>query len=161
MPLTRSALMARVGPKDTTPEFVVRRLLHRLGYRFLLHRRDLPGTPDIVFPRRKKVIFVHGCFWHRHPGCRAASTPKTRVDFWARKFYENVARDARKTEALEAEGWGVAVVWSCETRNVEILALNLSAFLGPTNLSSEEAIQHRESLSRDSLHHSTSSKVPQ
>ena len=135
-PLTRSELMARVGPKDTTPELAIRRLLHRLGYRFQLHRHDLPGTPDIVFQGRRKVIFVHGCFWHRHPGCKAASTPKTRVDFWAQKFHENVARDARKTKTLEAEGWGVAIVWSCETKNIEPLASKLSAFLGPSKLSS-------------------------
>lgn len=140
MPLSRSALMARVGPKDTTPELVVRRLLHRLGYRFRLHWRELPGTPDIVFPKRRKVIFVHGCFWHRHPGCREASTPKTRVDFWTRKFDANVARDARKTSALEAKGWEVNVVWSCETRHTEILAGQLSSFLGPANFNSAGAI---------------------
>lgn len=139
-PLARSALMARVGPKDTTPELAVRRLLHRLGYRFRLHRRELPGSPDLVFQGRRKAIFIHGCFWHRHPGCKAASTPKTRADFWVRKFEDNIARDARNTAALEADGWRVAVVWSCETRNVETLTIKLSAFLGPTNLSSEDTI---------------------
>jgi DNA mismatch endonuclease, patch repair protein len=132
-PLARSKLMGRIGPKDTTPELVVRRLLHRLGYRFRLHRGDLPGTPDIVFQGRRKVIFVHGCFWHRHSGCKAASTPKTRVDFWLRKFRENVARDAKSTAALEAEGWDVAIVWSCEIRDVAALAMKLSSFLGPLN----------------------------
>ena len=123
--------MRRVRQKNTEPEIAVRRLLHRLGYRFRLHRRDLPGTPDIAFPGRRKVIFVHGCFWHRHSGCRAASTPKTRAEFWARKFDDNIARDARKITDLEALGWSVLVVWSCETKNPDILSHRLVSFLGP------------------------------
>ena len=96
--------MARIGPKDSKPEIAVRRLLHRLGYRYRLHRKDLPGTPDIVFVSRRKVIFVHGCFWHRHPGCKAASTPKTRAAFWERKFRDNLARDDRNMCALRGLG---------------------------------------------------------
>lgn len=127
-PEARSALMSRIGPKNSKPEMIVRRLLHRLGYRYRLHRRDLPGTPDIVFPRRRKAIFVHGCFWHRHPDCKAASTPKTNIDFWLQKFERNVARDARNVAKLEAEGWSVLIVWSCETRNTTALASCLMDF---------------------------------
>lgn len=128
-PAERSALMSRIGPKDSKPEMIVRRLLHRLGYRYKLHRRDLPGTPDIVFPRRRIAIFVHGCFWHRHPGCEAASSPKTRKDFWSRKFEANVARDVRKVGELEADGWTVAIIWSCETKGTAGLASRLIDFL--------------------------------
>lgn len=114
--------MAQVKGKNTKPELLVRQALHRLGYRFRLHRRDLPGRPDIVLPRYKTVIFVHGCFWHRHLGCTKASTPKTRVDFWQDKFETNVARDRRNVHALRANGWQVVVVWECETKNVTALA---------------------------------------
>lgn len=140
-PEARSALMSRIGPRDSKPEVAVRRLLHRLGYRFRLHRRDLPGTPDIVFPSRRKVIFVHGCFWHRHPGCRAASTPKARADFWARKFDDNVARDARKIAALDVSGWSVLVVWSCETKMPETLEKRLGKFLGPPSAGSRRGLE--------------------
>src|SRR5437867_1535319 len=109
--------MAQVAGKDTSPELLVRRLVHRLGVRFRLHRRDLPGTPDLVLPRWKIIIFVHGCFWHRHKSCKKATTPKSRTDFWTEKFRLNVARDRRVTRALEAMGWRVEVVWECETRN--------------------------------------------
>jgi DNA mismatch endonuclease (patch repair protein) len=121
--------MSRIGPKDTKPELTVRRLLHRLGYRYRLHRRDLPGTPDIVFVSRRKVIFVHGCFWHRHPGCKAASSPKTRTEFWERKFHDNVERDARKMAALRGLGWEPLVVWSCEIRDEKALEQKLVLFL--------------------------------
>jgi len=121
--------MGRVRQKDTGPELAVRRLLHRLGYRYRLHRRDLPGTPDIVFSGRRKVVFVHGCFWHRHPGCRATTTPTTHAEFWSRKFEDNIARDARKLAALEAGGWSVLVVWSCETKTPEVLTKHLVSFL--------------------------------
>lgn len=111
------------------PELVVRRLAHALGFRFRLHRRDLPGSPDLVFPRRRKVIFVHGCFWHRHEGCRLAADPKTRPDFWSRKFAANVARDRAAQEALEMAGWKVMIIWECETRSLEGLADRLVGFL--------------------------------
>ena len=127
----RSALMSRVRGKDTKPEMVVRRLLHRLGYRFRLHRRDLPGSPDIVLPGRRAVVFVHGCFWHHHPGCRMASTPKTRTKFWLGKFARNVERDADHAAALIRAGWVVNVVWECETRAPEVLAARLRGALGP------------------------------
>lgn len=113
----RSLLMARVRQRDTKPEMLVRRAIHGIGYRFRLQRRDLPGSPDIVLPKHKLAIFVHGCFWHRHPGCRLASTPKTRVNFWASKFVANIARDERAIEELQRLGWRVAVIWECETRS--------------------------------------------
>lgn len=113
--------MARIGPKDTKPELIVRRLLHRMGRRFRLHRRDLPGTPDIVLPGPRKALFVHGCFWHRHPGCRKASTPKTRPAFWTDKFERNVERDSRKESELRAAGYDVLIVWECETRDAGAL----------------------------------------
>lgn len=126
---SRSALMARIGPKNSKPEMVVRRLLHALGHRFRLHAKDLPGRPDIVFRSKKKAIFVHGCFWHRHPGCKKATTPKTRVEFWTEKFERNVARDRRKEVALREMGWQVLVVWECETKSVETLSAKLVQYL--------------------------------
>lgn len=116
-PERRSWLMSRVKGKHTGPEMIVRRAAHALGLRFRLHRKDLPGRPDLVFPRHKVALFVHGCFWHRHPGCRLASTPKSRTEFWQAKFDANVARDAAAEEALRAAGWRVVTVWECETRN--------------------------------------------
>lgn len=106
--------MSRIRSKDTKPELIVRSMLHRMGYRFRLHRKGLPGKPDIVLPRHKTVIFVHGCYWHRHPGCKYAYHPKSRVDFWEKKFRENVERDTKARAALEALGWRVLVVWECE-----------------------------------------------
>ena len=126
----RSALMSRVRGKDTKPEIKVRRLLHRLGYRFRLHRKDLPGSPDIVLPRLRTVVFVHGCFWHRHPGCKMASTPKTRTDFWQAKFARNVERDALYEARLREMSWTVIVVWECQTRKETDLALRLTELLG-------------------------------
>ena len=121
--------MARIGSTDTVPELTVRRLLHRLGYRFRLHRRSLPGTPDICFPGRRKVIFVHGCFWHRHEGCRRTTTPMTRRSFWNDKFQKNMARDRTNLRDLNQLGWSVMVVWECETADLEELAPRLAEFL--------------------------------
>lgn len=118
--------MARVKGKNTKPEILVRRALHKLGYRFRLHRRDMPGKPDIVLPKYKTVIFVHGCFWHRHPGCSKASTPKTRVEFWEEKFAANVARDERNLVGIDLLGWQALVVWECETKDLEALSSRLS-----------------------------------
>lgn len=115
-PERRSALMSHVKSKDTGPEKIVRSWLHRHGYRFRLHRKDLPGSPDIVLSKYRTVVFVHGCFWHRHPGCRRASRPSTNVEFWERKFRTNVERDAVVRKRLEALGWKVVVIWECETR---------------------------------------------
>lgn len=125
----RSKLMARVRQRNTAPEIIVRRTAHMLGYRFRLHRRDLPGSPDVVFPSRRKVIFVHGCFWHRHPGCKKATTPKTRREFWKEKFRQNKKRDARNIHSLSTLGWKVLVVWECETRDTKKLARTLRTFL--------------------------------
>lgn len=121
----RSWNMSRIGSCDTKPEKIVRSLLHRLGYRFRLHRRDLPGRPDIVLPKFKTVIFVHGCFWHRHQGCRYAYTPKSRETFWSNKFAQNVARDRRDQKDLCDAGWHVIIIWECETRDIDVLARRL------------------------------------
>lgn len=121
--------MSRIGDKDTKPELRVRKLLHALGYRFRLHRKDLPGTPDIILPRCKAVIFVHGCFWHRHEDCKRASTPKTNVDFWEKKFKKNTERDAHSVEELQRLGYRCLVVWECQTKNLEQLTERLTAFL--------------------------------
>lgn len=125
----RSRLMSRVGGKDTAPEMVVRRLLHSLGYRYRLHVRNMPSRPDLVFPARKKVILVHGCFWHRHEGCRKATTPKSNEGFWRAKFQRNIERDADNSRALSELGWQVCVVWECETKNVADLREKLVGFL--------------------------------
>jgi DNA mismatch endonuclease (patch repair protein) len=129
--IERSALMGRVRGKDTKPELVVRRAAHRLGYRFRLHRKGLPGMPDLIFPSRRKAIFVHGCWWHRHEGCVKAAPVKTRADFWDAKFARNVARDAKVEADLRAAGWGVAIIWECQTRRVNEIEDTLRAFLGP------------------------------
>jgi len=125
----RSWNMSRIRGKDTTPEKKVRSLLHRLGYRFRLHCDELPGSPDIVLPRFKAVIFVHGCYWHRHEGCKLAYTPKTRVRFWQTKFDDNVARDKRTVTDLRKRGWRVLVVWECQVPNTKRLAHRLIRFL--------------------------------
>ena len=114
-PERRSAIMSKIRSRDTKPELRVRKAAHALGLRFRLHRKDLPGTPDLVFPKWRTVVFVHGCFWHRHPGCSKATEPKSRVDFWTAKFAANVERDARMKMALEDAGWKVVVIWECET----------------------------------------------
>jgi DNA mismatch endonuclease, patch repair protein len=113
-PEQRRYTMSRVRHADTKPELVVRSALHRMGYRFTLHRRDLPGKPDIVLPRHRAVIFVHGCFWHRHASCERASMPKTNPAYWRAKFHRNVERDERVRARLIQEGWKVIVVWECE-----------------------------------------------
>ena len=125
----RSAMMSRIKGRDTVPEVVVRRIVHRLGFRFRLHRKDLPGRPDLVFPRYRSVVFVHGCFWHRHEGCRFAYEPKTRTGFWSEKFHRNVARDRDNEKALRALGWRVLVIWECEMRNLTALEERLLAHL--------------------------------
>jgi DNA mismatch endonuclease, patch repair protein len=113
----RSLLMSRVRAKDTVPEMLIRSALHRAGYRYSLHRKDLPGTPDIVFRSRRKVIFIHGCFWHGHRNCNQGRLSKSNQPFWAAKLERNRVRDRRVTQDLIADGWGVYVVWSCELRS--------------------------------------------
>lgn len=129
----RSEIMARVRAKDTTPELAVRSMVHRMGYRFRLHRRDLPGCPDMVFPSRRKVIFVHGCFWHRHSGCPLSRIPKTRVEFWTSKLEGNAARDAKHLGALKAKGWRALVIWECETGKIDV-ARRIRTFLGKAGI---------------------------
>ncbi len=123
----RSELMAGIRSRNTTPELAVRRIAHRMGLRFRLHRTDLPGRPDLVFPQHRLAVFVHGCFWHRHEGCRYASTPKSRIAFWTEKFAANVARDARQEAALRAHGWRTLVIWQCETKDQTLVAHKLAA----------------------------------
>lgn len=118
--------MSRIQGSDTSPERNVRSVLHRMGYRFRLNRKDLDGTPDIVLPKYQAVIFVHGCFWHRHPHCKYAYIPKSRVDFWQKKFSENVERDRRSEKRLAGLGWKVIVVWECELKHRSELAARLA-----------------------------------
>ncbi len=122
--------MARISGKNTQPEIMVRRILHALGSRFRLHRRDLPGCPDVVLPSRHLAIFVHGCFWHRHDGCKMSTIPKTRREFWAAKFAANVARDHRNIQVLKAIGWRAEVIWECETREPDLLKGKLAKLIG-------------------------------
>lgn len=118
----RSENMRRIRSRNTKPEVRVRSALHRMGYRFRLHDRKLPGSPDIVLKKRRTVVFVHGCFWHRHPGCKYAYTPKSNVERWENKFRENVERDTRNRELLQDQGWRVIVVWECEINSAEDLS---------------------------------------
>jgi DNA mismatch endonuclease (patch repair protein) len=135
-PEKRSWNMSRIRSKNTKPEIMVRSILHRLGYRFSLHRK-LPGSPDIVLPKHRTVIFVHGCFWHRHKGCRDASTPGTRPEFWHKKFSDNTSRDKRNCAELRKLGWKVIVIWECEVKGdpaklSESLIGKLSRSVGPS-----------------------------
>ena len=127
----RSENMRRIRAKDTTPEMVVRRLLHRLGYRYRLHAKDLPGKPDLVFPSRRAIVMVHGCFWHGHKGCRESRMPASNRDYWVEKLEKNYARDRNHLRALHRLGWRVIVVWECQTEDPTRLAPRLIRFLGP------------------------------
>lgn len=122
----RSLLMSRIAAKNTTPELAVRALAHAMGFRFRLHRRDLPGTPDLVFPKYRTVVFVHGCFWHRHSGCSKATTPKSNVEYWKAKFERNVERDIRAIRALGESGWRVLTVWECDAKQPDKIACVLA-----------------------------------
>jgi DNA mismatch endonuclease (patch repair protein) len=128
-PEQRSKIMSRVKQRDTAPEIIVRRLLHRMGYRFRLQRKDLPGNPDIVLPRHRKIVFIHGCFWHGHEGCRRAARPTSNTEFWNRKIDKNMARDARVIAELEKLGWQVLTVWQCQTKDTVALQARLTKFL--------------------------------
>lgn len=125
----RSWNMSRIRGKDTSPERAVRSVLHRLGYRFRLHSRSLPGRPDLVLPKYGTVVLVHGCFWHRHARCPFAYTPQTREQFWSEKFDANVARDRRVARTLRSLGWRVLVVWECEVSVTELLSRRLDRSL--------------------------------
>ncbi len=126
----RRLCMSRIRGKDTKPEMVVRRMLHALGYRYRLHRRDLPGCPDLVFPGRRKIIFVHGCFWHRHRCKYGLVTPATRPEFWKKKLEGNRARDTRVRKELRRLGWQVLVVWECQIRKPDAMIKRVVDFLG-------------------------------
>lgn len=132
----RSEIMARVGKKNTAPELALRKILSRMGYRYRLHGR-LPGSPDIVFRQRKKVIFVHGCFWHGHP-CRQSNKSKTNVDYWEAKILKNQKRDHRTARKLRREGWGVLTVWECELRNQQRISRRVQRFLGEASVKLED-----------------------
>ena len=125
----RSWNMSRIRSTNTAPERIVRSVLHSLGYRFRLHKKSLPGKPDIVLAKHKTVIFVHGCFWHRHQGCKFCYTPKSRTEFWNEKFAGNTERDQKQREALEHLGWRVLAVWECETKDQQVLAEILDKYL--------------------------------
>lgn len=126
----RAAIMRSIRSVDTRPELVVRRILTRLGYRYRLHRRELPGRPDIVFIGRRKALFVNGCFWHQHTSCKRATIPKSRRDYWVPKLRRNVERDEQSLEDLRRLKWEVLVLWECELRATDVLARRLSRFLG-------------------------------
>lgn len=125
----RSANMRAVRGRNTRPEILVRQIAFGLGYRFRLHRADLPGKPDIAFPGRQKAIFVHGCFWHQHKGCRRATVPKSNRGFWRKKLGRNIARDAMQLAAIRKRGWRALVVWECEIKNKRRLAAKMKSFL--------------------------------
>ena len=126
----RSRMMSRVRTRDTHPEMVVRSLLHGLGFRFRLHESNLPGRPDIVLPRFRTAIFVHGCFWHQHQGCPKSKRPRTNVEFWNAKLDRNIARDSENLASLSSQSWRSLVIWECETRHSSQLAERLLEFLG-------------------------------
>ena len=128
-PEERSAQMRRIRKVDTLPELRVRRAAHAMGFRFRLHRRDLPGTPDLVFPRLRKAVLVHGCFWHQHPGCRLARRPKSRSEYWGPKLERNRQRDQEALGALLQLGWSVLIVWECEVPTEDAAARILAPFL--------------------------------
>lgn len=122
-PEVRSRIMSRIRGKDTGPEKAVRSILHRAGLRFRIHKKGLPGTPDVVLPRYRTVIFVHGCFWHQHPGCHHSGVPRTNSPYWKAKFERIAERDARKVRELRALGWDVRVIWECEISEARLLSL--------------------------------------
>jgi DNA mismatch endonuclease (patch repair protein) len=129
----RSRVMAKVKNKNTKPELLVRSLLHRMGYRFRIHRKDLPGNPDITLPKYKAVIFVHGCFWHGHEGCPKAKRPQSNMEFWDEKLNENIDRDKKVVYELERMGWRVLVIWTCEINDVDALSQRVESFMQNQN----------------------------
>ncbi|NWB67840.1 very short patch repair endonuclease [Pseudomonas sp. I8001] len=128
-PEQRSRNMSKIKGKNTKPEMTVRSMCHELGLRYRLHRKDLPGTPDLVFPKHRLCLFVHGCFWHRHPGCKYAYTPKSRLDFWLPKLAKNVERDMKAKRALEVSGWRVSIIWECQTKNRDTLRAEIQKMI--------------------------------
>ncbi len=140
-PEQRSYIMRSVRSRDTGPELIVRKLLHRMGFRFGLHRKDLPGRPDIVMPKHRAVVFVHGCFWHGH-GCAKGRLPKSRLDFWGPKIQKNRSRDTESVKMLKAKGWRVLTIWQCQTKDTDRLHEKLANFF----------VRHRRSTRRRFLH---------
>ena len=145
----RRRLMSRVRQRDTKPEMAVRRAAHAMGFRFRLQRRDLPGRPDLVFPRLKRALFVHGCFWHSHAGCKWATVPKSRTEYWDAKLAANRARDRRVEHALADQGWHVGVIWECDTRNQDTLYLRLRTFLQTELGYAREPIGHADTVTTE------------
>ena len=140
-PAIRSFNMSRIGGKDTAPEIALRSELHKAGVRFRIHRKDLPGTPDIVLPKARIVVFVHGCFWHRHPGCRFTTSPKTNGTFWTDKFVRTVERDTANIRSLELSGWTVIVAWECDIRrSATEVAHHIRRAMSPAMPASREAL---------------------
>lgn len=139
VPAVRRRVMQANKPVNTAPELQVRRVLHRMGYRFRLHRKDLPGRPDLVFPSRRAVIQIHGCFWHQHLGCDQAHLPKSRQDYWIPKFKRNIERDRENECRLNEMGWRVLVVWECELVELSDLVKRIERFLGPPRKSQDRA----------------------
>jgi DNA mismatch endonuclease (patch repair protein) len=135
MGMSRSENMAKIRSSNTGPELRVRRALHQMGYRYRLHVKDLPGKPDIVFPGRKKIIFVHGCFWHQHKGCAEGRIPASRREYWIPKLSRTVARDAAHLEQLKKNGWELLVLWDCEIRDNDEFRTRISKYLGPRKMS--------------------------
>ncbi len=149
-PEQRRRIMQSVKSKNTGPELVVRRLLHGMGYRYRLHRKDLPGRPDIVFGSRRKAIFVHGCFWHGH-GCSKGRLPKSRLAYWQPKVDKNRERDRTKLEQLQSMGWSVLTIWQCETADLQALASRLQDFVGSREIRSTSG-RHRARIGPDGNH---------
>jgi DNA mismatch endonuclease (patch repair protein) len=133
----RSWNMSQIRGRDTKPEVAVRSLIHRMGFRFRLHAKDLPGRPDILLPKHKAAVFVHGCFWHRHESCKFAYQPKSRTTFWTQKFKENIERDRNTHAALSALGWHVIVVWECELQDMKTLAERFKSELAGASVASD------------------------
>ena len=142
---TRSALMSRVRQRNSKPELLVRSLIHNAGYRFRLHRKGLPGTPDIVFPSRSKVVFVHGCFWHGHSCKRGDRIPRTNTDYWQNKIAKNKIRDEAVARTLTTKGWGALTIWECEIKDDKKISLKIFNFLDGPSLSREDSLKFTSS----------------
>lgn len=140
MAMNRSENMRRIRSKDTVPELAVRRLLHGMGYRYRLHGKEVPGKPDLVFAARRKVIFIHGCFWHQHPGCREGRPPKSNSGYWTSKLERNRQRDLLALEKLALAGWDSLVLWECEIKDIVTVATKVTTFLGAPRYSRQTTV---------------------
>jgi DNA mismatch endonuclease (patch repair protein) len=157
-PAERSQLMAKIRGKNTQPELIVRSMLHRAGYRFSLHRKDLPGKPDIVLRKYSTVIFVHGCFWHRHKSCKTASTPKTNVAFWQAKFDRNVSNDRKHARELRKLGWQVLTIWECQLKTPERVLQRIERQLAGRDTPMRRGPNHVKTGAETGAAHPTQSK---